>query len=372
MERTMISKMHEIEQFYKGEILDSLMYSKFSEIEKDENMKKVFITLSEIEKKHSIFWKTLSEKMGIRLTTENPSFLKIFYIITIRKLFGLGFALKALEGNEDKAVIKYYNYLLTGNLNETDKIELKKIVVDELVHETFFVWNEDKMNIDNVKDGIYGMSDGLVEVLAAVSGFAAIIVDPFLVAIGGLIVGIAGTLSMSVGAYISSKSQYEVERYDVDQLRKQVNVAKDEMKDKLKDLFLNNGLPENDATRISDVVSSNESDMVRILSKEYLNFSEKKTENPVKSAKNTGISYIIGMVIPIIPYLLGIDGVYGIIASFIISAIALSFVGSLIAIAGGTNKFKKIFEFIILGLGAATITYIIGSIARILFHITVL
>ena len=46
----------------------------------------------------------------------------------------------------------------------------------------------------------------LVGVLAAVAGFTGAIHNNLLIAVAGTIVGLSGTISMAVGAYLSSKS----------------------------------------------------------------------------------------------------------------------------------------------------------------------
>ena len=48
-----------------------------------------------------------------------------------------------------------------------------------------------------------GMNDGLVEVLSVSVGLAGVYGNPFYVALGGLIVGIGGVLSMAIGVLIS-------------------------------------------------------------------------------------------------------------------------------------------------------------------------
>ena len=61
-----------------------------------------------------------------------------------------------------------------------------------------------------VSDAILGMSDGLVEVLSVSAGLAGAYGNPFNVALGGLIVVIAGALSMGIGSFTSVRAQKQV------------------------------------------------------------------------------------------------------------------------------------------------------------------
>jgi VIT1/CCC1 family predicted Fe2+/Mn2+ transporter len=363
--------MESILEFYKGELLDSEMYSKFAKYEKNKGLKSAFEKLAEIEKTHANFWKKLGENKKLDFSKIKISRLKMWSLILMRRLFGLGIAIKLLEGNEDKAVLKYYEYSKTEAPDSVEFKSIKSIVVDELVHEAFFVWDEKEMNVENVRDSIYGVSDGLVEVLAAVSGFAGLIENSMIIAITGLIVGVAGTLSMTAGAYLSSKSQKELQSADIQKLMTQVNVSNADMELKLKELFVQRGIQEVEAKKIASVMGSEKKELVNAIAKEYLGFTEEGLENPKASAMRTGISYFVGAIIPVVPYILAVKGIFGVITSFILSGISLAIVGALVSITSGISIRKKVLEMVLIGIGAAIATYLIGYAARYFLHISV-
>ncbi|MGC8496976.1 MAG: VIT1/CCC1 transporter family protein [Thermoplasmata archaeon] len=363
--------MDPILEFYKGEILDSEMYRKFAKYEKNKGLKSAFEKLAEIEASHANFWKKFGENKKLDFSKIKISRFKIAALILMRRLFGLGIAIKLLEGNEDNAVIKYYEYSKSQDPDSPEFKLIKNLVIDELVHEAFFVWDEKEMNVENVRDSIYGVSDGLVEVLAAVSGFAGLIENSLIIAMTGLIVGVAGTLSMAAGAFVSSKSQKELQSADIQKLMVQVNVAYEDIKLKLKELFLQRGVKEQEADKIVTVMGSEKKGLVDAMAKEYLGFTEETLENPKASAIRTGVSYFFGAIIPVIPYILAIKGIFGVVTSFILSGLALGIVGALVSITSGVSMHKKVTEMILIGIGAAIATYLIGFGARYFLHISV-
>lgn len=363
--------MDPILEFYKGELLDSEMYRKFAKYEKNKGLKSAFEKLAEIEESHAKFWKRLGENKKLDFSKIKISKFKIWGLILMRRLFGLGIAIKLLEGNEDKAVLKYYEYSKTQVPESAEFKSIKSMVVDELVHEAFFVWDEKEMNVKNVRDSIYGVSDGLVEVLAAVSGFAGLIENTMIIALTGLIVGVAGTLSMTAGAYLSSKSQRELQSADIQKLMVQVNVAQTDMKLKLKELFVQRGVEKAEAEQIASVMGSEKKGLADAMAKEYLGFTEEGLENPKAIAVRTGISYFIGAIIPVVPYILAVKGIFGVITSFILSGISLAIVGALVSITSGVSIRKKVLEMVLIGIGAAVATYLIGYGARYFLHISV-
>jgi len=54
------------------------------------------------------------------------------------------------------------------------------------------------------------MNDGLVEVLSVSAGLAGVYGNPLYVALGGLIVGIGGVLSMAIGVLTRVRAQKQV------------------------------------------------------------------------------------------------------------------------------------------------------------------
>jgi len=161
-----------------------------------------------------------------------------------------------------------------------EKQRLKDIMVDEAVHEKVLGNVEAK----SVGDFVYGISDGLVEVLAAVSGLSGAISSPLFVAVGGLIVGVSGTLSMAIGAYLSTKSEKDVKIQERKRLELEKNVDQHSVQLRLVNFFTELGVNLNLAKKVS-------SSLVNVA--EDILYPEVK-ENPVKSALITGLSYITG------------------------------------------------------------------------------
>jgi VIT1/CCC1 family predicted Fe2+/Mn2+ transporter len=90
---------------------------------------------------------------------------------------------------------------------------LNKILADEKDHEIAFIemTNELKGNAQTVRDAIYGMSDGLVEVLASVAGLTGVFINNIFIAVGGIVFGASGLVSMTIGAYLSEHAKSKLD-----------------------------------------------------------------------------------------------------------------------------------------------------------------
>jgi|BEDMetMinimDraft_2_1075160.scaffolds.fasta_scaffold00113_12 VIT1/CCC1 family predicted Fe2+/Mn2+ transporter len=340
-----------IQRNYKDELIAYNVYYRLSKMEEDEKKKEVLETLSLFEKKHSEIWRKFIEVN--RLNLPKITFLdklKIGSFVLARKILGLGITTKLLELGEEGDIEKYLKLYNNPSINGEMKEALKEIITDEIAHEQMLTAEEP--NVEDLRDRIYGISDGLIEVLAAVSGLASIFVSPLLVAIGGLIVGISGMISMSVGAYLSSKSEEDVSQAKRRKIEMQRKIDGEALKGRLEEFLENKGVKESTAERVARQLNDVAEDII----------SPKGAVNPKKSAYNTAISYIIGAIIPILPYLLGVGGLKGVIVSYLITGISTFIIGFMIGVISSVNPWKKGAEMTSLAILAALATHLIGSI----------
>ncbi|MCY0859163.1 MAG: VIT1/CCC1 transporter family protein [Sulfolobaceae archaeon] len=279
---------------YYDEAFDEQLYVSLSKIEKNPRIRDTLIKLAEVEKKHKNFWMTLAREKGVMVKERKPSKLRIGYYMFLRKALGVYLMSKLLERKEWSDWNKYMR-LSKYMKDEKERQQLIEIANDEMHHEEMIASSE--VSGKTVGDFIYGISDGLVEVLAAVSGLAGLFKFPIYIALGGLIVGLSGTMSMSIGAYLSTESEKDIE-------------------------------------------ASNTS--------------------PGKSALITGVSYITGAIVPILPFLFSIGGLMGLLTAYLIAGITTFIVGYLTGLMSNVNPYRKGLKMLALALSAAIATHLIG------------
>jgi VIT1/CCC1 family predicted Fe2+/Mn2+ transporter len=341
-----------IKHSYRDEILAHELYKKLAVKEKDEKVKKVLDTLSKMELTHAEIWSKIANGRGIKLDPiKFKDKLKLKYFNFIRNILGLNLTIKILEQGENNDIEKYSDLLKSNLFTDDEKNMLNNVLIDELVHEELLGVMETKGK--NLRDFVYGISDGLIEVLAAVSGLASVLLNPILVGIGGLIVGLAGTLSMSIGAFLSTKSEIEINKSQRQKIEIQKQINKNVIVDRLKDTLASLGVKPQKA---------------KILAPQLLDVAEdiivpKLTESPYKSAMITAISYVIGAIIPITPFILGFGGLLGLILSYLFTGISTLLVGSIIGLISEVNPIRKGIEMTLLAISAAIVTHLIGVLA---------
>jgi len=318
----------QVSNFYTDELRDQMLYSELAGSVNDEDARKRFLELSKVEEGHSRFFLSLLKKLGERVPSP-PSRLRVKFEALIMRLLGFGLLMRLFEEREAATVVNYLKLFEDKRLDENDRKALKGIVQEEMEHESFFSEKSSLSIVENLRDVLFGMNDGLVELLAAVSGLAGAYQRSFLVAITGIVIGIAGALSMGVGAYVSTKSENELNQ--------------------------NRSL----RAQLSRLVFGGQQGR------------EEKETSAKESAVYVGIFYIIGALVPTVPYFMPFSITIDQVASTILAVLALSIAGYMTSIISGVSGRRKVAEMVLLALAAALATYLLGNAIRILTGATV-
>ncbi|NJE26528.1 rubrerythrin family protein [Thermococcus sp. MV5] len=358
--------LKEARDFYEDEYSDSVLYAFLSRGEKDPKLKEEFLRLSQIESSHAKFWYDFLIKRKIVPKKVKISRFKLFYGKVLRKLLGPGTMVSLLEMGENSAIQKYFKFLTKYKLNDKEKKIVSSIILDELEHERFFYESKKRFHVEHVRDFVLGMNDGLVELLGAVTGLSAVyLYNPMIVGISGLIVGVAGALSMGIGAFISVRSQRQVNESVRQRLEVLFKVSPERAKEELMTKLLESGMPKNIATEVAEKLSSNENAIINLL-------VQGGEENEIRSAVYTGLAYLTGVAFPVLPYFLASSSLMALPFSILLAGTALAIVATAISILSGISIRKKIGEMVTTGLGAAFLSYLFGRLMESMFHISTL
>jgi len=178
----------------KSEITEHHIYSRLAERIKDSSNGEVLKTIAMDEKRHYEFWK---HHTGVDV---KPSRWKIFKFYWIARIFGLTFGIKLMERGEEKA---HENYMRIA-----EKIPgARKIAEDEDAHEKQLINMIEEERLNYMGSVVLGLNDALVELTGALAGLTFALQNTRLIALAGLITGIAAAFSMAASEYLSTKSE---------------------------------------------------------------------------------------------------------------------------------------------------------------------
>lgn len=351
--------------FYYDEVDDYYTYTTLAEHEKDPRLREAVHKIAGMERRHSEFWKHFVEARGERVPGAGPNRLRLMLLRLLQRFVNPVLIVSALELGEAAAFQRYHTFFRETQLEDDERSALKRVILDELEHERFFKRESRGLGVENVRDFVLGMNDGLVELLGAVTGLSAVYVaSPLIVGVSGIVVGIAGALSMGIGAFISVRSQRQVNAGRQQRMEVLFDVAPDRALTEYRDRLMDSGVPADSAAEVASKVGESRDAASRLL-------LEETAENEVRSGLFTGFAYLFGVLFPVLPYFFAQNALTALAGSVILAGLALAVVGATVSLLSGIPVRRKVMEMLVLGLGAAVVSYAVGTIVQMLFGIEV-
>lgn len=158
--------------------------------------------------------------------------------------------------------------------------------------------------VGTIKEVVFGMEDGMVSTLGAITGIAAATQDHYTVLLAGFVVVSVESISMAVGSYISSKSKRAVDERKLIEEKEELHQFPEEEKKELIGMYIADGWEKKLATDMAEYASQHKALFLKEMAYRELKVFPDEMEQPLKNGIYMGISYVIGGSIPIIPYLL--------------------------------------------------------------------
>jgi len=180
--------------FQKCEITEYHIYRKLAERIRHTENRKILNSIADDELRHYDIWKKFTG------TDVKPRRFRVWKYVLISRLLGLSFGLRLMEKGEENAQKSYQNL----NLNTE---EILRIIDDEEKHEEEVLGMLDEDFLQYTSSMVLGLNDALVELTGALAGFTLALQNSKLIALVGLVTGIAASLSMASSEYLSTKSE---------------------------------------------------------------------------------------------------------------------------------------------------------------------
>jgi len=181
-------------QFQQTEITEYHIYRRLAKRIKSSENAKILERIAEDEKRHYEGWKKYSNE------EVQPRWFLVWFYTTVSLLFGFTFGIKLMELGEKAA---------QGNYAAVSKEipEAVKYQHEEDEHEERLINMLDEERLQYAGSVVLGLNDALVELTGALAGLTLALQNVKLIALSGLITGIAASLSMAASEYLSTRSE---------------------------------------------------------------------------------------------------------------------------------------------------------------------
>ncbi|MGB4137260.1 MAG: VIT1/CCC1 family protein [Microbacterium sp.] len=213
---------------------------------------------------------------------------------------------------------------------------------------------------------VFGANDGLVSNLALVLGIGATGAGSGFVLFSGVAGLLAGALSMGAGEFVSVRSQRELlaatEASDAaDAAAGDLDLDENE----LALVYRARGMDQDEAlSRARRIVQAAREGVRRSATGPIGTASPGGDHEVVGSDWAAAISSFLlfasGAIVPVLPWIFGLQGTVAVVVALILVGIALLSTGAMVGILSGGPPLRRALRQLLIGFGAAAITYALG------------
>ena len=180
--------------FQQTEITEYHIYKRLSKRIKSEENAKILDQIAEDELRHYKGWREYTKE------EVQPRWFFVWFYYIVGIVFGFTFGVKLMEMGEQAA---------QKNYADVAKVipEATKYQAEEDKHEHQLIEMLDEERLQYAGSVVLGLNDALVELTGALAGLTLALQNTKLIALSGLITGIAASLSMAASEYLSTRSE---------------------------------------------------------------------------------------------------------------------------------------------------------------------
>jgi vacuolar iron transporter family protein len=216
-----------------------------------------------------------------------------------------------------------------------------------------------------IRDLVFGFGDGVNTSLGIVSGVGGAVISADVVILAALIGMFTGAKAMAVQNYLAVKSQREILESEIRREEFEIRNMPERERTEIEQIYRAKGFAGNDLKMVVDKITSNKDVWLKTMLTEELGLNLEILGSPLRGALVMFGSFLVGGILPIIPFFAVKAGLIPSVTAIVIAiimSIASSFVvGALKARLAKKNWIKSGIEMAGLGTGIALVGYGLGA-----------
>ncbi len=212
-----------------------------------------------------------------------------------------------------------------------------------------------------VREVVFGFNDGLVTGIGFVVGVTSSSLEGSMVLLTGVAAAVAASLSMAIGAYLSTKSQNEFFSGEIQRERREIDEQPAKERQEMHEIFTEMGFEPKERELLIRRITANKELWVRFMMREELGIFDENFDSPIKAGAVMGTSFVLGSIPPLIPYMIYADAHEAMRWAIAIALVAAFAAGAAKTKVAKTVWWKSGLEMMLLSALAAAIGFTVGQ-----------
>lgn len=345
-------------QYLANERAEGAVYRELARKKTGEE-REILLAIAEAEARHEAYWRNrLGEYVGL----PRKASLGTRMMAWMARRFGSVFVLALMQSAESRN-----EYIKDNDASE-------QMAADEAIHAEVVrglaTRGRAKMSGD-FRAAIFGANDGLVSNLSLVLGMVGTGASASVVLVTGIAGLLAGALSMAAGEYVSVSSQQELLEANSPNPDAGRSVPKlDVEENELALVYRARGMSSDEAAakaqRVFESIIATDRDEKAVSSfTDDIEVEREDGGSPLSAAVSSFLLFATGALIPVLPYLFGAQGMMATVIACVLVGLSLLLTGGVVGILSGGAPARRAFRQLVIGFGAAAITYGLGSLFNV-------
>ncbi|MDQ1609154.1 MAG: vacuolar iron transporter family protein [Microbacteriaceae bacterium] len=315
----------------------------------------ILLALADAERRHEVHW---LELLGDQVGKPRRGDIRTRFLGFLARRFGSVFVLALAQRAEARSPY------------ENDADATAAMAADERIHEevvrALAARGRNRLS-GTFRAAVFGANDGLVSNLSLVLGISASGVSNQTVLLTGLAGLLAGALSMGAGEYVSVRSQREL--LEASTPNPETHTALPHLDVDANELTLvyrARGMTPEEATAHADEVLRDftlESTQAAVPVGDSTSAAIDEHEaigTGIGAAVSSFCFFASGALIPVLPYLFGLQGTAAVLVASVLVGLVLLGTGAIVGLLSGASPLKRALRQLAIGFGAAAATYALG------------
>ena len=213
-----------------------------------------------------------------------------------------------------------------------------------------------------LRDIVIGMSDGLTVPFALAAGLSGVVDNSNIIVIAGVAEIAAGSIAMGLGGYLAGKTEQDHYKSELKREFEEVERLPEREKQEVREFFEQIGLSKEIQDKATEEIARDKKQWVDFMMKYELGLDEPDARRATKSALNIGLSYVVGGIIPLLPYFFINNATEALKISIVATLICLFVFGYFKSKVTGVHPFLGAVKVTSIGALAAVAAFGVASL----------
>jgi VIT1/CCC1 family predicted Fe2+/Mn2+ transporter len=215
----------------------------------------------------------------------------------------------------------------------------------------------------SLREIVFGIQDGVLTTAGVLAGLSGAVGQRQQVILAALASTAAGALSMGAGAYLGTRAETEVIRTELRRTREEARAEPYIIQESLLHELNQEGLDRDAAYRVVKLLSSSPEALHATAEEKIYGLSNASFGNPLADGLLMGVAFLVGALVPLLPFVFLSTVRNGLIAGIATTAIVLFAVGYVVEGRLAERRYPTLsgLRFLTIAVGAAVIGYLVGK-----------